>query len=261
MGQSPHQSDCSCPPCVTRRRERKLYRLQRERGMRRMCDGERCRAHLEWLRERGVGQTTVAFGTGLSEHTLWLIATGRRSRVMNETARRILSFTPEAAKAIGVDRPVDATATRLRVQALAALGYPQDFIARRCGRSRGGFDMGQRISQRRALAVLELCREIGDTPGPSRKAAVQARNRGWCTPAAWDEELFYDPAWGGSEPTTTTTISVDRAEEYLREHDWLAEAGIVQAEIARRLGITPGYLQQLLNRRSQRASKPLAATG
>lgn len=214
-----------------------------------MVDAEPVRQHLDWLAANGVGRRTVATGVGVAEPTLYRISHGETRKVMRYTARKLLAFNPNAAAEIANSRMVDATATRLRYQALIALGYTQAYIAGETGRAQGGLDLRERVYQRRALAILELCKRVGETPGPSKKAATQALNKGWRKPCDFDDDLFYDPTWDGSEPEAEAE---SRSQYYVEEYDFLKRCGVVDDTIAERLGISPGYLQALLSRRERR---------
>lgn len=258
--EQPHTSrrSCPCPRCT---RRRKAYRVDYDRGIRRLTDASATREHLIWLSNNGVGRPTVAAALGFAEITLMRIYNGQTKHVHWTTERKIRTFTPAKAALIANGRTVDATATRLRYQALVALGYPQAYIARSTGRAHIGIDIGERVVRRRALQILRLCIQIGDTPGASAKAATQARNKGWRKPADYDGDLFYDPLWDGSEPEAPQE-QLTAGEMHLREYDFLhrnTAAGIEQ--IAERLGITKGYLLLLISRRDHDNAEQLGLTG
>lgn len=208
------------------------------------------RAHLLWLASQGVGCRTITDYTGCDEATLFRIRSGQYRRVYARTGEAILAMTPDRADVVANDKPVDGTATRLRYEALVALGYRQSDINAAAGITGR---IGGRIARRRALAILDLCRQVGDTPGPSPQAAKQARGKNWRVPADYDEELFYDPHWDGTEPEQVEE-SPCRSFDYVAEYDHLASAGVPFEDIAVRLKITNGYLQTLLSRRARGAS-------
>jgi hypothetical protein len=245
---TPHINDrhCSCLPCY---RKRKIYRYEHDHGLRRMTAAEPSREHLVFLREHGVGIRTISQALGIAELTLMRIRSGDAKMVRKETQSGILAFQPKDADLVPNGCRVDATATRLRYQALIALGYTRDFIAQETGTKARFRIRCERVSRRRALAILDLCRRIGDTPGPAAKAAIWARKNGWRKPVVYDEDLFYDPAWDGTEPVIPTVTS---KEQYLREYDhlrWFYHGSVEQ--VAQHLGITSGYLTLLLSRRQR----------
>lgn len=243
--QPPHSWRCDCTQC---RRHRKAYRVEHDHGIRRLVDAEPARAHIARLAEQGVGRSTLGRALGLADLTLMRISNGKTSKVRVETERKILAFTKNDAVTVANDSNVDATASHLRYQALIALGYTQAWIAAATGRARE-MGLGPRITRRRALALLELCRQVGDTPGPSRKAAVQAKNKGWRPPADFDEDLFYSPAWDGTEPEDR--YSPGSRLSHVQEYDFLHEPGVAVADVARQLGVSKGYLADLLSRRDR----------
>lgn len=240
------QRSCACGSCPTcrRLRARKQYRIAHEHGVRSKTDAARARAHLIELERQGITRCTIAEGCGLSEVQLYRIIHGLAREVMVDSEKRILAFDAVRACEVANSSRVDSTATRLRIQALVALGYPRSAIAREIGRNE--LKLRVEVTRRRALEVLALCRRIGDTAGPDLKVAAKARAKGWRVPADYDDELFYDPAWNGTEPEVP---ELSRAVENLREYDFLTSCGMGIEEVADRLAITVGYIQMLLKRR------------
>jgi hypothetical protein len=247
--QPPHSWKCDCVRCA---RHRKQYRIEHDRGHRRLVDAAATREHLEWLSSQGVGRRTLCSVFGFADLTLARISSGKTLKVRLETERKITAFRPNDAATVANARIVDATATHLRYQALIALGYTQAWVATSTGRAHVGMDLGQRVARRRALAILELCRTVGDTPGPSHKAALQAKNRGWRMPADFDEDLFYSPAWDGTEPDVACTLSPSAKLTHVQDYDFLHETtGLSVLDAAPRLGVTQGYLADLLSKRER----------
>lgn len=110
---------------------------------------------------------------------------------------------------------VDATGTRRRLQALAAVGWSFTYIARRrsidpssirafvrCGQAK------VQATTARAYAVLydELC----TSDGPAKQTCGWARKYGWHGPEAWTDETIDDP---DAEPITQVVdeVAVARA--------------------------------------------------
>jgi hypothetical protein len=60
-----------------------------------------------------------------------------------------------------------------------------------------------RITEAREIA--KLYRELCHTPGPSKRAAQNARKKGWHGPLAWDD--IDDPT---CQPETEGTVAIDR---------------------------------------------------
>lgn len=244
--QPPHSWLCDCIECA---RHRKLYRIEHKYGQRRLLDAEPCRAHLAWLHAEGIGQTTLSQALGLSSLTLSRISLGHSRKVRAETARRILAFEPVDMADIANLATVSATATRLRMQAITALGYTQEWMCLHTGRLRPGFEIAERITRHRMLSVLDMASNVGDRPGPSPSAASRARIKGWRPPADFDEDLFYSPAWDGTEQSLPQAMSVRHA--HVENYDFLHEQGLDVDAVAQRIGVTRDYLTDLLSRRER----------
>lgn len=231
-----------------RKRKRFLY----ERGVRQLLDSTPVRERIEQLRLVGVTQADISHSTGVAERTLYMINNGTTKRVHRRTYEAVMGFERQDADLVRNEKIVDATATRYRVEALVALGYRQSWIAHQLGRKYIGLDIGERVTRRRALDVLDLCVRVGDEPGPSKKAAVQARNKGWRKPIDFDADLFYDPHWNGDE---SELYESSRAEQLLEDYDFIQKtADVSMAEAAERLGIKKDSLEHLLRRRSKRVA-------
>lgn len=175
---------------------RHAYRTAYEHGYRRLVDSEPVRQHLTALVERDdIGLDTLVTALHLNRATLTSILRCKRRKVYRETAEAILAFRPQDADGVANGVLIDATATRLRVQALQALGYTERWIAASIGRcTNSGILLGPRVRRDKALEVLGLCRRLGSEPGPSQRARTRARNHHWRPPAGYGPE-FYSEHW------------------------------------------------------------------
>lgn len=152
---------------------------------------------------------------------------------------------------------VDATGTRRRIQALAAIGWTFSEQARRAGVSVQALHRYTRTETTTPVVrdrVHRLYDELSGTPGPSKYARTTAARHGWARPIDWDDDALDDP---GSAPWTTTfdtevdldPVVVDRL---LAGTDWraigatraeriaAAERTPVVAEAERRYGLRAG---------------------
>lgn len=227
---------CACPKCL---REKKAYRIEYERGVRRTVPAEEARLHLAALSERGVGRRTVATLTGLSTRTLWRLKVGRTQVLRVDTARRILDVTADDAVLVPNRKNVDATATDLRIKALVALGYSRQWIAGELGVR--GLIMFERVSRKRALAILDICQKVGDTPGPSHLARKEGERNHYRRPIDFGDE-FYDPDWDGADDVASTQ---SRNELILEDYRFIRATGVNHTEAAERLGVGREYLRAL----------------
>lgn len=98
----------------------------------------------------------------------------------------------------GRRRLIDPTGTQRRLQALAALGWPQETLGARLGMRTadiGRISRGEPTRVRSVVAerVCQLYDELSMTPGPSTLSVQRARAKGWAPPLAWDDEAIDDP--------------------------------------------------------------------
>lgn len=106
----------------------------------------------------------------------------------------------------GVRRRVPVTGTRRRIQALARMGWPARDVARLLGISQQALHESiapdrQEVTRARHDAVAALYDTIAYRRGPSARVAKMAENRGWASPAAWDD-IDTDPAPQGHRVCT-----------------------------------------------------------
>lgn len=116
-----------------------------------------CREHLLWLSARHVGKDAVAAVTGIDDHRLWKIRTGKLKRVRMSTERRIMAVTEEAR--CDYSR-VPAQETTQRIDKLRRMGYTLAELGRMLGyaASRSGVQFyGQkRVTAKNAMRVEKL---------------------------------------------------------------------------------------------------------
>ena len=170
-------------------------------------DADPVRAHVLELRAAGIGNACLASLSGVNHKSIQQMITGRPERgegpskkVLRTTADRILAVTIPTSPLDPRRSPgsvVDATGTRRRLQALAAIGWTQAVLCRRLGVTQSN---GQRmfidqagVTVATARKVADLYDEIAMTPGPSKRAADIAGERAWPKPLEWDDDLIDDP--------------------------------------------------------------------
>jgi hypothetical protein len=179
-------------------------------------DAEPVREHLRALSECGLGGKRVIALTGISSGVISKLLYGGPGdrpptrRVRPETAERILAVQP-SPETLGGRALVDATATRRRVQALVAVGYPLSAVAARLGKTVQNFSPaldGPQVTAATARAVYALYDELWDVPPDesahrakisASRARNMARAKSWPPPMAWDDETIGDPAAGPAE--------------------------------------------------------------
>ena len=167
-------------------------------------------AHIAALRAGGLSLQGIGALSGVGYGTLARIVYGDPSRdqlpttqVRSATARRLLQIPTETVRVTDRSR-VTSGASRRRLQALAALGWPFPALAVRLGRSPGNLRRTlttRTVTVASARTIAELYEALRDTAPPTRTPAeitaagntrTQARLAGWLPPLAWDD-IDVDP--------------------------------------------------------------------
>jgi len=162
--------------------------------------------------------------------------------------------------------PIDATGTRRRLQALAALGWSGAKLAPYLGLDATGVTRmftADRILARKARAVAVLYDRLWTQPPPEgsqqdKAAATRARReaaaRGWAPPMAWDDETIDDPAAGPEGAGRAMRGRLPQGDELL----WLVELGETDEALAMRFTVEVEAVKQARHRAS-RAKREVAA--
>ena len=259
---------CRCDPCraANTRATRERRRAQLYGRWDGLTDAQPARDHIHTLTTQGMGLKQVAAAARISSGTLTKLIYGaprpdgtRRPparRVRPDTAARLLAVTPHLADGARID----ATGTRRRLQALAALGWSVARLAATANVDRQV--LGNAATGRRALttagtarAVTRLYEQLWDTPPPATTGYEQAsitstRNRaarnGWAPPAAWDDDTIDDP--DAHPDTGEQEPSPGRKRLHLDDVDWLLDTGESPALIPGRVGVTPSGIAKAYHR-------------
>lgn len=119
-------------------------------------------------------------------------------------------------------RLVDATGTKRRIRALAAIGWTFAQIGTHAGyTTKGGIKElthRDRVNRAQAERVREVYDKLSMTPGPSPHARDRARHAGWPPPLAWDDSTIDDPAAEpdmGAPDDGRVTVPVDDIEHLI----------------------------------------------
>ena len=162
-------------------------------------DGDAAREHLARCRATGATFENIGAVTQLSPDTVEMV--GRSAgRLRTATAMAILSVDPAALDPAWYD----AGGTRLRLRALAALGWTLPDIGAAAGTRwqrlrdiRAG--KSSLVDRRVRAAVIAAYEELWDQqPEPSRGATLArtcAREGRWLMPADLDDDLFDVPGY------------------------------------------------------------------
>ncbi|MFY1588962.1 hypothetical protein ACN267_31230 [Micromonospora sp. WMMD734] len=191
-----------------------------------MVDAEPIRQHVRNLGTAGIGWMRVAELAGISHGAVSRLLYGSTNRppckrVRRETADALLAVTANPDN-LAPGQTVDATGTRRRTQALAAIGWSVSEQARRIGRTCRNHCHVLTIPAvqlRTAEAVKALYDELSTTPAPPGVSATRtkrwAQRHGWVPPLAWDDDTIDDPAaspdLGDERPGLIDPVAVERA--------------------------------------------------
>lgn len=241
---------CRCETCFEgyRTYQRARHRKQGYGTWQPFIDAEPVRQHLLALKAAGIGYTLVADHLGVTKTTITRFiydlsaSQPRKKRTRPDIANRILAITA-ADITPGM---VDATGTRRRIQALAALGWPMRSLGPHTGMhpAQVGRIANQkyvyRPTQQAVADCYEKLRDLrpedhGILPGSALKTRNKARREGWKDPLWWEDmghidDPDFDPAAVEREPNRDELAALRRADI---EH--LARFGCNPEEIHRRL--------------------------
>jgi transcriptional regulator with XRE-family HTH domain len=211
-------------------------RLEHHRGQRRRCDATQARHHIERLLAQNWTQAQIARAARLAHH---IISDVRRGRpiVAVATAYAILSVPIGPAPADL--RDTDATGTMRRLRALVAIGYPIAQLAPRIGiypTALGNIARGELHTVRLTTAdtVALHYQQLICQPGPSSRARIEARKKGWHGPLAWDD--IDDP---NCQPETDGQTNAPRRHKAVIDLEVIArrtKQGHTAEEIAEEIG-------------------------
>jgi hypothetical protein len=189
---------CRHPDCRRAAwRHNKELRVRVLRGEPRLIDAARMREHVEQLLAAGMSFRAISLAAGWKSRNA-LDEALKRNRVLPRTFNRVMAVTPDSDQ-----RPttyIDATGARRRLQALAAIGWDSRTLAARLRQKhpttvqhvRSGRQ--PRLRRSTAAKIAALFDELWDQPGPSDRARLDAAQRRWAPPMAWDDESIDDPA-------------------------------------------------------------------
>lgn len=245
---------CSCDPCMEAAR---VYRAEQRR--RRAEQGPRyvpigpAQERLAELRRAGIGMRRLSELTGIPHRNLQVIRAGAREgtvqhTIQRETMQALMAFRPTSADVAAL-RQINATGTRRRLQALAALGWSRAELSRRSGLTPttvGRLLSAEWCSIGSARTVHSLYESMWDQHPPEdaagqrqskARALANAARHGWAVPMAWDDSKIDDPQ---ARPSGMPDgqVSVDQKLDDLVE---LVESGVPLNEAARRVGYQGGW--------------------
>jgi hypothetical protein len=218
---------CSRETCLRKARTQGLCEQHYRLAVRGYVDAKPVRAHLDRLHDAGYTWRQIAELSGVTEAGFY----GIGEKVQARTAHAVLAV-PVPVFVAG-NKFIPAVGSIRRVQALAAMGWPQVEIAARIGVDQRGLShmlRQQFVTGKTAQKIRRVFDELHMTPGPSRRTMLVARNWGYVTSMAWDD--MDDP---DEKPNRGVHQKVPFAEQYLE----LRELGYRDhAAMASKLGVS-----------------------
>lgn len=179
----------------------------------------------------------------------------REARNADERRRR------KYRQVLGVERRIDGTGTRRRIQALWAIGWTSRDIATACG-----WGTPQAVTEvvgvRRdvftatAQVVAVIYERLSMTPGPSAKNRADAARKGWAVALAWEGIDIDDPAAkpdAGHRPRRGPGRP-ERVTAVLEDFDWLTSQGTSAHEAAARVGVELATVEDYRRRAGERVA-------
>ena len=228
---------CKRPKCTRQANRQGLCHQHYEREpMRGYVDAQPTRERIQLLLDRGMGWRGIEDATGLSVG--WLKK--HAGRVQARTQHRVFSIPVPRRVVAGGE--VDAWPTRRRIQALAAIGWPQYVISEKCGwqPKYANYLLGRDVVLSSTAARVDaVYRSLCMTPGPSEAAVRIAKRHGWIPPLGWDD--IDDP---NERPVLHTDEKVSFADKFLE----LREFGLGMEAIAERMGISVTSVERQMYR-------------
>jgi hypothetical protein len=244
---------------------------------------EPVRTHIRHLQDCCMGLRAIAAAAGVDRKRLQAVVTGRTERgtgpqgkVRPELASAVLAVEPTLEN-LAPSTLINPVGTRRRVQALVAMGWPQQHLADRLGMTPSNFGAMIRrdhVIARRALQVRALYDELwradpaqhGATQAGITRARKHAEVNDWPQVGAWDDDTIDDPQatpWTGAEQSLNRdALAAARREEI--QH--LIGFGFAEEEIAKRLDMglstVRGIVQELqTGQRRERKQLPEPVCG
>jgi len=233
---------CVRPRCTRRARkgkDRGLCHQHYHISHRGYVDAGPCKERIQQLRAAGFGIRELEALSGVSE----VCRLGDRVQV--RTHDRIMAIpVPELKVALG--GRFSSLGSHRRIRGLMALGWTNRLLAQELGMTDRRLSQIMRqplISAKNAKLISDVYDRLCMTLGPSNRARVIARNKGWVPPLAWNEGEIDDPE---AVPNTGTATVIPFPERLAEVTEYLGITG--EEQIAAALGITRDSLDRAMYR-------------
>jgi hypothetical protein len=219
-------------------------------------DAQPVRDHVHVLGARGIGQRRVCALSGVSLWSFRYLMYGAPKRgfppsrkISADSYRRIMSVQVELDHIAALGK-VDATVTVRKLEALAAMGWSQKYIASRMDIAPGNSGMlfrRTKVSGFRARQVRDLFNELWDKR-PERQDGYYyrqlrfAERQGFVTALAWNDIEDRNEPHPKPYPLYRRTLHHTRADA-MADVLFLRRFGESEHEISKRVHISPARLK------------------
>ncbi len=256
---------------------RKIWKVKHSRNIPTMLASDAVRDHINWLRDIGFNDNSIAVAAGITNGTVWKCRTGQHDRISAECGERILKVThiPVAAQATHL---VPAIGVQRRLHALQRIGHSNAVIAQHlgCPASHVG-NLAKRTAVRGSTwqRVADVYEALSATPGASQVSVDLAIKAGRPSPMSWegididhpDSEPILDAETDGEAIDEVALqrmidgrhIGEVRGAERKALIDHAIAKGWDHDRLARSLNISPDGAGQALVRRRRELRKEVAA--
>jgi hypothetical protein len=241
-----HARGCRLPQCQDAARAwwRDYYQVRkRYNGRATVVPAERALAHVNRLRAAGMSDGAILRAAGLGDHVLRDLPHRTRG-ILSTTEARILAVRPGAHH----QYLVPALGTTRRLRALGAMGWTLADIASRTRMSKKTLSLlmagcQECMTREGAEQITSVYDQLCMRCGPSERARVMARRKGWAPPLAWDEGTMDDPHATPDPNAIPDPEERPGAELNMAQFMELLDFGQLPEQAAARVGVTLGAIE------------------
>jgi hypothetical protein len=251
-GSPGYREPCYCDPCTEEKRKcRKRSKVNRQLGRSTFVDAGPAREHLKTL-HKTMGWLSLAAATKVDDKSLFLLHSGRRTKITRAVHARIMAVQPPEAADPGLY--IDVTKSMRQIRALMAIGHSGRVIAEAASSTQARIHLiaaGNQPTLRHGLAdrIDAAYQQLAPHPAPVTHFSNRVRNcaaaKGWKDPLWWEDmgrisDPTFDPQ--AAEQAGRRELAAIRREEV--EH--LASFGLCAEEIDQRVDLALSSIKGIL---------------
>lgn len=240
-------------------RYRKQWKIENSRGIKRIVDPGKARAHVQALvRGHGVSLRGIAEVAGVGPFIISDLNRDIKQGINRDTERAILAVTAEAVLA----RPngegfVPNIGGRRRIQALMAMGWRHQDLTPMLGISTANIihQQGDWFTKKKHDAIKNLYDRLWNQRGPATTLSInRIKKAGYVPPLAWDDETIDDPHAVpnlGTKPSNREQppeAKFSKCDAVIEDVEFLLDEGLTWEALVGRLGMNADTLDRRLHR-------------